>query len=78
MTSQEQAESCDWGMAVLPGDKDAVCAAPSLGPDRPSQMCSSPLCSQPLGLGSVLPPQHPLLEVARPQQAGREETVEPG
>lgn len=50
------AESRDWGMVGLPGDKDAVCAAPKGGAGQASQMCASPLIHQLLRLSPVLPP----------------------
>lgn len=58
MTSQDKLSPVTGGwQCCLETDMQCV-PPPSLGPDRASQMCSSPLCSQPLGLGSVLLP-HP-------------------
>ena len=72
MTSQGPgpAESCDWGMVGLPGDKDVCVPPPRLGRDRPGQMCSSPLSRQLLRLGPPLPPLSPGL-LGHGRQAGK-------
>ena len=59
----------------MPGDKDACVPPPSLGRDRPSQMCTSPLSRQLLRLGP------PLLSLSwgllgHGKQAGRDAMLE--
>lgn len=74
MTSLGQAESCDWGMVGLPGDKDAVCAAPKPRAGQAQPDVCLPL-EPPAAQAGPSPPTS-LPGVARPKQADREGTLE--